>query len=156
MWSTTIPAARLLLLRALQTGSHVFILVLRGHRIKRIHCRRFGDWPSLVWSLERERRVVVVVVNLYEFAAIVTALSCCSSTSSRSTVLVEDRRSPVLLVPYLGCVRLALRMRRPCWAPVLLAGCAIGLKGDAGEQNEMEREKRVVSEQFWRRELQMD
>lgn len=100
-----------------------------------------------MWSFERERRVanivVVVVVNLYEFAAIVTALSSCSS---RSTVLVEDGRSPVLLVPYLGCVRLALRIRRPCWAPVFLDGCAIGLKSDAGVDNEME--EREVSKRI--------
>lgn len=125
-----------------ESWCHIFIGVggrsRSAHGLERIH------W--LCWSSTSECiavNITVVVVNLNKLAAVVSTLPLSTSTP----VLAEHGQPMLLLVPYLGCVRLALRIRRP-WAVVaelvlLLDGCATGL--DGGGDGDKKKKKRVVS-----------
>lgn len=118
-----------LLLWPLQSGRHVFILIRSCRRswLKRISWIAATSIPAA--AIDRPRHIV----NLNKLAAIVTALSGPGATSA---AILGQHRHPVLLLPYLGCVRLALRIRRPCCAAELLDGCDTGLReGQRKERN---------------------
>lgn len=105
----------LLLLLLLEPWCHVFILI---HRSRRCRLKR------IPWLLST---TAGHIVNLNKFATVISALSM-SSASSATSVLGQHGQP--LLLPYLGCVRLALRIRLPCWGPELvLDAWAAGLKG---------------------------
>lgn len=97
----------LLLLWTLKPRCHVLILI---HIVVAGRC---GSWLKWILACSTRRRIIGRwrIVNLNKLAAIVTALSM-STRGPTSTILGKRRHSMLLL--YLGCVRLALRIRRPC------------------------------------------